>query len=956
MKPGQNAAALWMAKLDARLHDPAEKSLILMRTSHGHEGGTSQTLRAALFKEPLSPGIQAAVRKADHWASAADRAAFPNHVDDGRYPHWQQVEFHKRPVIIHPLTGTQIDMRDLSDIEPAQAEAIALAHFQTLIHTDDHRRTALAFWRFGPQLENDDLRSLWPLLPADTRVPNHSIWDHLDLTAAFATAFAAAPDDDPALFAVSIGPVQEFIAASRSTSDLWAGSHFLSRLAWEAMKVICEEFGPEAILFPRLRGIPQVDVWLRDECGLKHELFSHCEWVRDGKTDANPLFTAALPNRFTALLPTNRAAEVGAAITQHLREWVLTKGKEVYRLLLQKAGVADDDALPGYRQLEDQLASFPEVHWAAVSWSLVGTATGKVDVSDNRLATAMATFFSDTPPGFLGSATWKLLSKGIELEKGSFWQPNPGALYPAIHELLERLLAATKSLRAFPALAQEGWRCSLTGESEWLTTDRSQLKNKPNTNPNTLWNKVAKAQPSWAKRGEHLGALASIKRLWPVLFTKELENVLEADDVQRFVVSTHTMAVVSDLISGLETGQLKNLQLEDEILKHKPAALPRGLLKRIKAARVDGQLLRRLPAWLDAQTDNEDGAAIANRKLRKLLGHDPETYYAVLQMDGDEMGGWLAAAGDKTAPNSASFHPQILSALSARFGTDGGFTTYAQQNSPGNPARHMAISDALSNFALKLVPEIVEVDHCGKVIYAGGDDVLAMLPVRSALMAAMDLRASYAGMSQEDLGVAPSGAAAQRPAQKNGFVLQEKKQQKKLLRMMGDNATASAGLVVAHHKAPLNFVLGELRQAEKRAKTAGGRDALSITLIKQAGGTTLLTLKWRTKEEHPLYPVCALMEFVAAISKQEASRRAAYIVLAWLKDLPSRAALDATGKGSLQKMLATLLGFQFSRQGLPTAQPLADKLAALAERETDPAGFVGNFLTVAEFLARDTRS
>ena len=45
-----------------------------------------------------------------------------------------------------------------------------------------------------------------------------------------------------ALLKLQIGPVQEFIAAGRSTSDLWAGSHFLSTLAWQAMQVIAAAF------------------------------------------------------------------------------------------------------------------------------------------------------------------------------------------------------------------------------------------------------------------------------------------------------------------------------------------------------------------------------------------------------------------------------------------------------------------------------------------------------------------------------------------------------------------------------------------------------------------------------------------------------------------------------------------------------------------------------------------
>ncbi|MHB8353694.1 MAG: type III-B CRISPR-associated protein Cas10/Cmr2, partial [Burkholderiales bacterium] len=296
---------LWQAKLHARLRNPEEKALILMCAGHSHEASTSRELQNELFPQGVPDAVKLAVKRADHWASAADRAAFPCHDGDGRYPAWQQVDFSKRPVIIHPLTAEQVDLSTLTQVEPAQAEALSGDHLRGLIHGGDLHKTALAFWRFGPHIEAPEIKGLWGLLPADTRVPDHSIWDHLDLTCAFAGAFALDETDGPALLAVSLGPVQDFIAASRSTSDLWAGSHLLARLSWEAMKVVCEELGQEAILFPRLLVIPQVDVGMREECKLEKALFARCEWTQ-GSTDANPLFAAALPNRFTALVPASR--------------------------------------------------------------------------------------------------------------------------------------------------------------------------------------------------------------------------------------------------------------------------------------------------------------------------------------------------------------------------------------------------------------------------------------------------------------------------------------------------------------------------------------------------------------------------------------------------------------------------------------------------------------------------
>ena len=242
-EPTQN---IWLAKLAAWTHDPAEKALVLLRDPAGHEGGTVHELKQALFPNGIG-SLATHVKRADHWASAADRPQFPRDAKDGRYAAWTQVRFTEAPVLIHPLSGTAYPLGKL-DIDPAHIKAASTAHFKGLIERDtdglpDARKTALAFWRFGPEIDADGLRALWQLLPADTRIPDHTIWTHLDLSAAFASSFAADESANPALLSMSFGPVQDFIAQARTTSDLWAGSHLLSRIAWQGLKIICEQLG-----------------------------------------------------------------------------------------------------------------------------------------------------------------------------------------------------------------------------------------------------------------------------------------------------------------------------------------------------------------------------------------------------------------------------------------------------------------------------------------------------------------------------------------------------------------------------------------------------------------------------------------------------------------------------------------------------------------------------------------
>ncbi len=987
----ENKDIIWQTKLAARIHDPAEKALVLLRDPAGHEGGTSRTLTRllaiapptegdtidpdndealshVLFKKGLKKAIYRDVQRADWWAAAADRPQWPmkeitvttraGQQKTFAVADWAQVRWTNKPVFVHPLTGTHFDLHSLSDTDFHDIKQRSFNHFSNLLVTlgakegeEDLRKTLLAFWRFGPELneeaDNGKLGALWQQLPADTRVPDHSIWDHLDLTSAFAGAFAADPDGEAALLALSIGPVQPFIAAARSTSDLWAGSHLLSRLAWEAMRPVCEALGPDAILFPRLRGVPQVDLWLRDLMGLPNELFANCDWQQGG-TDSNPLFSAALPNRFVAVVPASRAKAIAESVESAVREWLQSTGRDVVSRLLHEAGFDTETPQP-YAQMREQLAGFPEVHWAAVPFSLIAPRDKEkqTNLDTVQLSQAMAPFFGvepGQPCGFLDTPAWKVLQG--EGHDSRFFAPNPGALYPAIYDLAERVMAAAKAVRPFSQTRQEGWRCSLTGETEWLTTDREQLKKSYRQQADTLWAKVAQKKPSWAKKGEHLGALPAIKRLWPTLFAEEVGKALSAVDngeamkIGRFVVSTHTMALAHQLDQWLKDEKTNNPETPD--VGGDSVALPRKLLKEYGHKRRKLEIAKRLPGLLDAadEEDNEAAGAQAERLVRQTLGVDKlEAYYALLLMDGDRMGQMLSGDPQWAISYRDSFHPDVQKGFDTHAASSKAIKDYGAQKRALSPNRHLAISGALNDFSLTVVRHVVEEEHLGRVIYAGGDDVLAMLPVVDALPAAQRLRQAYSGDDPtHEGGRDPRGLTLHK-----GFAILKGK----LMRMMGHTATASCGIVIAHHQAPLAAVRRELDAAEKRAKNAG-RDRFSITVIKRSGGALKLTAEWGE-------PLNLLNDLRGFLQEEGVSRRAVYNTAEWLHDLP-----EPEGDAA---MLASLLAFQMGRQADRAAHErhdipkLAQRLATLAAAQPiERLKWLANFMSVAEFLARETRS
>ncbi|MEN8168102.1 MAG: type III-B CRISPR-associated protein Cas10/Cmr2, partial [Pseudomonadota bacterium] len=948
---------IWKSKLATWLHDPAEKALILLRDKTGHEWGTVATLREQIFgSRDIPSDVAPYLRRADWYASAADRPQFPLEDDGKRYATWSQVDFASKPVLRHPLTGTAYDLGTLKEITVENLKQVSTDHFQGLICEDDTgqvdlKKTCLNYWRFGPNTPADDLYGVWQNLPADTRIPDHSIWSHLDISSAFAGAMAADATQTPALLSVSFGPVQSFIAEARSTSDLWAGSHLMARIAWVGMKVICEELGPDAILFPNLRGVPLMDVWLRDEVGLPDELFHNEEWAnKNQRSDANALFAAALPNRFVALVPENRAQALAEKIRERVQGFVLEQGRRALDKILKEIDESLDSDLHCYKQLKEQLQGFPEVYWAAVPWSLAEgdrDANGYVTADDSELRPILGNFFpEDGHIGFLDSEAWKLLSGEIKVDGARFYRPNPGTLYPAIHELLDRVAAAAKSARPFAPLEQVGYRSSLNGEREWLTLDEKQLSaHKPD---DTLWTRLSVKKPGWVKLGENLDALNMLKRLWPTLFSDWVGKVL-GNKLDRYVVSTHTQALAVSLNRWLtHPGSITpELRAELESDRAQRTALPRCLLD--KLYRLEGTsffedaklVCRNLPGLLDSykEREEEDKANQLEKRIRDEIFDDqkPEAYYGMILFDGDHMGAWLAGNEKKYQQKFGDcWHPAIRASVKDRFKDNPDLESYINEFRSPSPARHRAISEALNNFSLQVARFVVEDCYKGKLIYAGGDDVLAFVCVDDLLPVMTLLRLLYSGKS------IPGWLEQKDIESKNGYL----RLKNRLILTMGERATASCGAIVAHHQAPLGLVLRELRVAESQAKDAGGRDAFSLKIVKRGGGAIGITDRWLSENAKGAAEL--LFRLMKLFSRQGISRRAAYNSVTWLNQM------EASPNGD---MLKANLAHQFKQQGADDdGIILARELVAHVNQHhrEESRDFLANFLMVAEFLARES--
>lgn len=177
-------------------------------------------------------------------------------------------------------------------------------------------------------------------------------------------------------------------------------------------------------------------------------------------------------------------------------------------------------------------------------------------------------------------------------------------------------------------------------------------------------------------------------------------------------------------------------------------------------------------------------------------GQVPSPYYALLRADGDNMGRTIAAQR--------------------------------------TPAAHRTLSLRLSAFAARARQTVL--DHGGVPIYMGGDDLLAYLPLHTALQCLAELNdefaAHMAGLSFAD------GQATIAPS-------------------------LSLGLVIAHHMTPLSDVLELAGRAEGEAKEVEGKNGLAIVLSKRGGTDRLI----RGKVPALLERMESLVEAAGQVSK-----------------------------------------------------------------------------------------
>lgn len=302
-KPTLTPLAFWRLKLRQLLHDPPGKPFYF-RLPKGHKLGSAVLLEALLDRSVTGK----ITTRPDRVMTGADRAVLPyngmrSNTRGMLPPQLFSKETDRR--LTHPLcSGPLLQPGSPGDLTPQERNDLledsidATSDLQLADQEwNDPELLRKAYFRIWRRLReslsgltpNDSKQPakgnlLWERMPADTRQPDHAIWEHNRLTAA--VAFMNAPmvrntpkahenpethehpeqsggsPSAPWLLTLSLGPVQEFISESRKLQDLWISSMMLADLFMHTLAPLVKAYGPDCILYPDLHGNPHMDRWM----------------------------------------------------------------------------------------------------------------------------------------------------------------------------------------------------------------------------------------------------------------------------------------------------------------------------------------------------------------------------------------------------------------------------------------------------------------------------------------------------------------------------------------------------------------------------------------------------------------------------------------------------------------------------------------------------------------------
>lgn len=461
---------------------------------------------------------------------------------------------------------------------------------------------------------------------------------------------------------------------------------------------------------------------------------------------------------------------------------------------------------------------------------------------DERLEAIARDAFAKVDGDFDEARAWRQVRDLVEY----YWAAAPlesEDKYARERAYVEALLAARKATRDFAASSWDAAipKSSLDGQRESVIPKDAYDR----LTPQELYHQYG------VRRGEQLDGVGLLKRHG---YSRRQPGIFSTSHVAALPL----IARIPVSASGAVTKYIVALRQCDVPEEAFAPVLdtPHGAWQN-----YDGHLLfeERLAEWLEGEP-----LARARGHLKAFLdntvaGQRPDPYYALLHADGDRMGKAIDRITDEDT--------------------------------------HRMLSKALAEFAVGVRKTVTGYD--GSLVYSGGDDVLAFLPLHRVLACAAKLASDFRAALHEYVTDLP-----------------------------GVTPTLSVGIAITHHIEPLSDALELAGKAEHEAKRT--RNALAITVSKRSGADRTVSGPWGSLDHR-------LNLFVRLHRLDAVPDGAAYDLqnLAWQLGGPTRKTDDPDLLAAMRREAVRILKRKQPAHG--TAKKIVDEtLNALATKIDRP--------------------
>ena len=754
-------------------------------------------------------------------------------------------------------------------------------------------------WRFLIEATVKSLNNLkdFSLLPADTRVPYYTIYDHLYTSSGFLVSLK--DDQNKGKVGIihweAVG-TQSFIQESRAFRDLWASSFLISLMNTSIIIKLAREYGFDSILNPNMLYNPLIDLYLYVHTKDERLNISYKEL-------RNPI----TPDKGFAIVPYNKvecyvnkipewfnklweiiAETVKEDIEEYIKKKLEVKDPQdvILKSLKEYLCVNEDIKLEKYIEIEptSQCKLWEEI-WEEVGYEIpinficVGE---QLELDKDSLHNKL----NDLKKYLLDLYSKEELEKLLEeLVKFREIAKNKGYHdefqffeFPLIIEVLKKKRKLRAELPRVDTL-------ELILRSKIHIKDRRLVCSVCYKRPAIIFgtSSITNSLPE-IKEDERLCPICLTKRLMakPDLFTKILSKIYEYADNSikaegyeniineikcKYEKDMLVQNIPRNILSVPSLDTISTLTFRSSLIKYTPSKI-QEVINKIKAIESnDIKLFKDMPylEWFEAYKDNledknksilliggeyflvdelyksypnsqDDIKSLdkefqyVSEELNKLneneikdeaiIATKPGKYVALIKADGDNMGK-LFTLTDKYKKQIEDILPKELEEYLLNDNekiADVSIKDIKLYRYIPTPSFYAYISRALSSIARKITR--IANDYATIIVYAGGDDILAVSPVGLSLLFADKARKIF---SEEWINV-----------DTNNIIIQG----------LTKESTQSFSIRYFHVFSPLFKELADSSNDLELAKCIEGKNGLIITFNARSGNKLQATLKW----------------------------------------------------------------------------------------------------------------